>query len=56
MSTVDKLASVNLREEYNKTEIRSIIANLEADLVGLVLVGLVILVALVEIVETVEIN
>ena len=36
MSTVDKLASVNLREEYNKTEIRSIIANLEADLVGLV--------------------
>ena len=35
MSTVDKLASINLREEYDKTEIRSIIANLEADLVGL---------------------
>lgn len=36
MILIDKTASINLREEYNKTDIQQIIANLEADLVGLV--------------------
>jgi|TARA_B110000261_G_scaffold83977_1_gene96437 probable Rubsico expression protein CbbX len=36
MVLIDKTASINLREEYNKTDIQQIIANLEADLVGLV--------------------
>ena len=35
MVLIDKTASINLREEYNKTDIQQIIANLEADLVGL---------------------
>ena len=35
MILIDKTASINLREEYNKTDIQQIIANLEADLVGL---------------------
>ena len=35
MVLIDKTASINLREEYNKTDIKQIIANLEADLVGL---------------------
>lgn len=35
MVSIDKTASINLREEYNKTNIQQIIANLEADLVGL---------------------
>jgi len=35
MVSIDKTASINLREEYNKTDIQQVIANLEADLVGL---------------------
>jgi hypothetical protein len=33
MVLIDKIASINLREEYNKRDIQQIIATLEADLV-----------------------
>ena len=33
MILIDKTASINLREEYNKRDIQQIIATLEADLV-----------------------
>ena len=35
MTTVSESTLVNLQEEYNKTEIQTIIDNLEEDLVGL---------------------